>query len=214
MFMNSQTRLNSIKKISHRILCGLMLPLIGLMCLVLTNGVARADRMEFTYMNTFDLGGELGRVSTTMMFRANPDIRTSIPDFSTLESFRWLVNTMRIFPDQKKSPCGSFCQFDTGNPDSNSNLNFILTSVTPITISGLQITTTSIEGNPAQPSTSPPLFVLAPHGDTTGPEVKWKSTRIRGEPIPEPATVWLMLTGLAGLAAYGYRFRSRPPRIS
>jgi hypothetical protein len=116
----------------------LTLGFVILVSLIFADGTARADLTEYTYFREFNFGGDLGIVTTTLTFFADPDKHPSpIPDFTnSLLNFSWNIGRNQTRPgiDITPAPCLSGCQFDLTDPTSDPNLNFRLGSGTIYTI--------------------------------------------------------------------------------
>ncbi|WP_447964559.1 hypothetical protein [Nitrospira sp. Ecomares 2.1] len=194
-----------------------------LVCLIMTDGNARADLTEYIYFREFSFGGDLGMVTTTLTFFADPDKETSpIPDFTDSRlNFSWNIRRNQAMPgiDITPAPCSSGCQFDLTDPTSDANLNFSLGSGTIYTIGAQKIILTELRIGPTE-GNRPLLFLgnpdLRPPLQTSALGTKGRWTAIpagslpgsSSQPIPEPDTAWLMLTGLFGFGTYVYWSRS------
>ncbi|GJL61219.1 MAG: hypothetical protein NPIRA03_40760 [Nitrospirales bacterium] len=196
---------------------------IILVSLILSDGTARADLTEYTYFREFSFGGDLGMVTTTLTFFADPDKHPSpIPDFTNSRlNFSWNIGRNQTMPgiDITPAPCPSGCQFDLTDPISDSNLNFNLGSGTIYTIGAQKIILTELRIGPTE-GNRPLLFLGNPDLDpplqasALGTKARWTAIPAGSlpgsspQPIPGPDTAWLILTGLFGLGTYVYRSRS------
>ncbi|MDR4460621.1 MAG: hypothetical protein MRJ67_08910 [Nitrospirales bacterium] len=222
MILHSTT-IDYQKKIAITLtLRNLTLVFVIFVSLIFTIGSARADLTEYTYFREFSFGGDLGMVTTTLTFFADPDKDPSpIPDFTnSLLNFSWNIGRSQTMPgiDITPAPCPSGCQFDLTDPTSDSNLNFNLGSGTSYTIGSQKILLTELRVGPTE-GNRPLLFLgnpgLAPplQASALGIKASWTAIPAGSFPRPtqsilEPDTAWLMLTGLLGLGTYVYRGRS------
>ena len=167
--------------------------------------VADATPTQYSYFNEYTFAGNF-QVTTTLQFVADPDKQSTIPDFSTLESFRWFVggiDSMSASINAGNS-CGTLCMFDLTNHASSSNLDFSLQSDSSYSVifNGVTkpVTNTAIFVEP----TGPGQLLLNKEFVFGNRHQIWTAQIVNGQPIPEPATIWLMLTGLLGLGVSAY----------